>query len=194
MAQNTVTSPVVAGAAPVAVPSSREQLRSKRKRLVRARTVNVSRLSKREVELERARQAVIDEADPLGPVQRPTTRADCVNGARPCPFVGCTHHLYLDVSPIGSIRLRFPDLEPSEMVESCALDVAARGGATLEHVGELMNVTRERVRQVEIAALAKVAVRLRELDMHDELAEGRNVATKRRLPLLPPPRHDDDPR
>jgi len=39
------------------------------------------------------------------------------------------------------------------MVESCALDVAGWGGITLEEVGRLMNITRERVRQVEVHAL-----------------------------------------
>jgi DNA-directed RNA polymerase sigma subunit (sigma70/sigma32) len=41
------------------------------------------------------------------------------------------------------------------MVDSCALDVAERGGATLERVGELMNMTRERVRQIQDVALIK---------------------------------------
>jgi DNA-directed RNA polymerase sigma subunit (sigma70/sigma32) len=42
------------------------------------------------------------------------------------------------------------------MTETCALDVADRGGITLEEVGEIMNLTRERVRQVETAGLAKL--------------------------------------
>ena len=36
------------------------------------------------------------------------------------------------------------------------LDVAARGGLTLEDVAERMNLTRERVRQVEQRALRRV--------------------------------------
>ena len=43
------------------------------------------------------------------------------------------------------------------MTETCALDVADRGGITLEEVGEIMNLTRERVRQVETAGLAKLS-------------------------------------
>lgn len=93
---------------------------------------------------------------------RPQDRAECVNGVRPCPFVTCKHHLYLDVNPdTGSIKLNFPDLEVWEMRETCALDVADRGGITLEEVGEILNLTRERIRQVEVKGLE----RLREAGM-----------------------------
>ena len=43
------------------------------------------------------------------------------------------------------------------MTETCALDVADRGGTTLEEVGAIMNLTRERIRQVEVKGLAKLA-------------------------------------
>src|SRR4029077_6719314 len=29
-------------------------------------------------------------------IERPRPRGDCVGGERPCPFVSCAHHLYLD--------------------------------------------------------------------------------------------------
>jgi len=82
-------------------------------------------------------------------VQRPTTRGECVDGPRPCPFVSCAHHLYLDVSRTGSLKLNFPHLEPDEIPETCSLDAADRGGLTLDEVGTRLGVTRERVRQVE---------------------------------------------
>jgi hypothetical protein len=95
--------------------------------------------------------------NPDVPVDRPVTREDCVQGTnavRPCPFVSCKHHLALDVSPeTGAIKLNFPHLEVWEMDETCALDVADRGGVTLEEVGAAMNVTRERARQIETRAL-----------------------------------------
>ncbi len=88
---------------------------------------------------------------------RPRTRADCVNGPRPCLFVSCKHHLYLDVNPrSGSVKLNFPDKEIWELAHTCALDVADQGGITLEEVGEIMNLTRERVRQVEALGLSKL--------------------------------------
>jgi len=88
---------------------------------------------------------------------RPKTRADCVNGARPCVFVSCKYNLYLDVNPeTGSIKLNFPDKEIWELPYSCALDVAEKGGITLEEVGDIMNLTRERIRQVETRGLTKI--------------------------------------
>src|SRR5688572_7854160 len=83
-------------------------------------------------------------------VDRPRTRGDCEAASRPCPFASCRHHLYLDVHPsTGSLKLNFPDVDPDEIPETCSLDVAARGGATLEELGHLLNLTRERVRQIE---------------------------------------------
>ncbi|MFP2933401.1 sigma factor-like helix-turn-helix DNA-binding protein [Pyxidicoccus sp. 3LG] len=100
-----------------------------------------------------------EEADLLKQMDdtRPRTRADCVNGPRPCMFVSCKHNLYLDVNPeTGSIKLNFPDKEIWELEHTCALDVAEKGGITLEEVGEIMNLTRERIRQVETRGLMKL--------------------------------------
>lgn len=90
-------------------------------------------------------------------VDRPLTRGDCANMPRPCPFVSCSHHLYLDVNPdTGTVKLNFPHLEPWEMAETCSLDVADRGGITLEEVGAILNLTRERIRQVEVRGLTRI--------------------------------------
>ena len=80
---------------------------------------------------------------------RPKTRSDCENAIRPCPWVGCKYHLYLDVAENGSIKFNFPDLSPKQIPESCALDVAAQGEKTLDEVGNLLNLSRERIRQIE---------------------------------------------
>lgn len=124
-----------------------------RKPRVRGRTISIKRLSKRE--LERGRLE-----NPTPEHTRPHTRGECLQGEhaeRPCPFVSCKHHLYLDVSPrSGAYKLNFPSLEVWELPESCALDVADRGGTTLEEVGEILNLTRERIRQLETKGLAKI--------------------------------------
>jgi len=94
---------------------------------------------------------------------RPRYRADCEAGERPCPFVGCRHHLFLDVSTGGSLTLNFPELAVEQLEESCSLDVADKGGIILEAVGELLNVTRERIRQIEEKALRKGAAQTKRL-------------------------------
>lgn len=90
-----------------------------------------------------------------GDVERPRTRGDCADGPRPCPWVSCRYHLYLDAAG-PALKLNFPDREPDELRESCALDVADRGGVTLEESGRYVNVTRERLRQIETIALKKL--------------------------------------
>lgn len=83
------------------------------------------------------------------PHWRPQTRADCSEVPRPCPYVSCRYNLYLDVTYNGSIQFNFPDREPHEMAESCALDAADNGGMTLNEIGDRLDITRERVRQIE---------------------------------------------
>lgn len=85
--------------------------------------------------------------------ERPVTRGDCVGGERPCPWVSCKHHLYLEVSAGGAIKINFPDLEPWQLQRTCALDIADENPITLEEVGEAMNLTRERIRQMEERAV-----------------------------------------
>jgi hypothetical protein len=124
--------------------------RRRRRSRARARTISIRRLSK--AELNRGR-VLYPEED----YWRPSTRAECADMERPCPFVSCKYHLYIDVHPVrGSIKINFPDVEVWEMTDTCALDIADRGGITLEEVGEIMNLTRERVRQLETQGLARL--------------------------------------
>jgi hypothetical protein len=109
--------------------------------------------------------------------QRPAVRGDCemggINESRPCVRVSCKWNLYLDVNPItGSIKFNFPDVEPSEMVDSCSLDVAERGGVTLEVLGAAYNITRERARQVEAKAVVQLkaaGISMRIFSLDDEV-------------------------
>ena len=56
-----------------------------------------------------------------------------------------------------------------ELEDTCALDVADRGGITLEEVGEILNLTRERIRQVEVRGLEKLRESAGELGLQDFL-------------------------
>jgi hypothetical protein len=155
---------------------TREQRRSRRKRAIRARTISVKRMTKRELEIGRLLY-------PETEYYKPRTRGECAEGPRPCPYISCKHHLYVDVSPrTGAIKLNFPDLEVWEMGESCALDVADRGGTTLEDVGAIMNLTRERIRQVEVKALAKLEALRDMMSLREYVDEG--PVGRRRLPRL----------
>lgn len=98
--------------------------------------------------------------------ERPRTRGDCREGVRPCPFVGCRHHLYLDVLPSGAVIVN-SEGEVWDMKETCALDVADRGDHTLDAVGEVLGCTREAIRLVEVQALVRFRRRSRFL-AHDE--------------------------
>ena len=114
-------------------------------------------MSRREMMREQRRMMTRGEVLEIVDYERPTHRTECAHGPRPCLFVSCKHNLYLDVNvETGSIKFNFPDKEIWELKETCALDVAERGGITLEEVGEILNLTRERVRQLEMSALEKI--------------------------------------
>lgn len=138
--------------------------RRSQRREVRAQNYS-ARLSQR----ERAHLPVLQPREVWALEEaRPRSRADCIDGPRPCPFVGCKHNLYADVvGKRGLLKVNFPDLDPTEMGPSCALDVADEGDQTLEQVGALMNITRERVRQIENTVKRKLGP-LKKLLMGDE--------------------------
>jgi len=131
----------------------------------------------------------------------------CVDRPRPCPWVGCKHHLLLDVNEAtGSITLNvgritkrnvegrrditskrrtstiparglrsdsrerrllesateelfqaFDEALEGKEISTCVLDcVADENSYTLEEVGQRLSVTRERIRQIESRATAKL--------------------------------------
>ena len=94
---------------------------------------------------------------------RPRTRGECVNGFRPCFYVSCRHNLLIEFNPkTGTFRENFSDYDIDELPATCSLDVAELGGLTLEEVGDVLYVTRERVRQIECQAVKKMAPKLAE--------------------------------
>lgn len=137
-------------------------------------------MSRKEMARDLRRRRLLGEVDPeeaelLQTINqlRPKSRADCATGPRPCLFVSCKHHLFLDVNPeTGSVKLNFPDKEIWELADTCALDVADRGGITLEEVGSIMNLTRERIRQVETRGLLKLRAATEGKTVEELEAEG----------------------
>jgi hypothetical protein len=102
---------------------------------------------------------------------RPPNRSICENGVRPCPYVSCRYHLYLDVRGDGVLRINFPEREPEELMASCALDMSEDGPRTLDQVAALMGMSKERARQIEASAFAKLRVALGSRE-YDDLDAG----------------------
>lgn len=71
-----------------------------------------------------------------------------------CPWVGCRHNRYIDVTANGSIVFRYPDKEVDEVKNLCSLRVTK--DHTLEEIGSTSSMRRERVRQIEVGALRKL--------------------------------------
>ena len=104
-------------------------------------------------------------------IRVPKIRGDCENGLRPCPWLRCEHHMFWVKHNLTSmngkrekpgnvyavtekkILDKMTDEEIMEeifsMKETCVLDVAGRGETTLEELGLILGLTRERIRQVE---------------------------------------------
>lgn len=125
-------------------------------------------LSRRQMMREQKRRERAGDALEVLDYDRPANRSECVSEPRPCLYVTCKHHLYLDVNPeTGSVKVNFPGKEVWELTETCALDVAERGGITLEEVGEILNLTRERIRQLEVSALGKLKEHASEYELDE---------------------------
>lgn len=118
--------------------------------------------------------AVVDgpfELDGFDMPDRPRTRADCIDGPRPCPWVGCRFHTQITVNPeTGHIKFHFAGVKEGDLdghPETCALDIADGGGVTLNEIGESMSLSRERIRQVEVEAMRSFKSAARRLKVID---------------------------
>lgn len=101
--------------------------------------------------------------DALAAVMRPRTRGDCADGPRPCPWVGCRHHLYLEIDrrgrPVTHHHVDPEDLD--RLVDTCSLDVADRVSATgeqLDHesVAIRIGLSKQRSQQIEERTLRDI--------------------------------------
>lgn len=87
--------------------------------------------------IARAGTAADPELQVVSAARPPSTRADCIDGPRPCRWEGCRHAL-----PGGG----------------CVLDYAAANpdGATLADVARVLGLTRQRILQLEQKAMRKL--------------------------------------
>ena len=90
--------------------------------------------------------------------KRPKTRADCANVPRPCPYVGCRHHLFLEVTMKGGIKMPYGDdvgvLE--SMPQTCSLDQAETGEMELRHLSKMLSLTDEGTLLIANSAYARL--------------------------------------
>ena len=113
------------------IESSSERRKNFRKRIPRPRSILASRLSlKARAELEAGRVMFPEDTASL----RPKTRAECVGGPRPCPFVSCKCHLYLD--EVGVIMIT-PTSERVRQLEMSAMEKLKESASSLkQHVAD----------------------------------------------------------
>jgi hypothetical protein len=139
-------------------PLTRDQMRSRRPPFARAKSLSIKRLPLGVMKLARLEYSQDLEALGGEHPERPKTRAECASHVGPCPWTSCRWHLAYDVSPrTGALIENFPGVPLEAMAETCVLDVADKGSHTLEHTGRILNITRERVRQIETRVLGKIA-------------------------------------
>lgn len=140
----------------------------------RAFTISVKRFSKRRLQ---------QQAETTGDLEpMPRTWGECIERAlgtptHPCAYLRCKYNLLVDLHhATGAYKITHPSLAGGDYGDeyeqmprhTCALNAAEQGGMTLEEVGEVINVTRERVRQIELKAL----YRLRDLAALAAVADG----------------------
>ncbi len=88
------------GAASPTTQTARARVRSQLAGAVTAAKLSPAARATAAAELQRTLPSVISQrlTDPMLAIPRPKTRADCQAEARPCPWVGCRHHLLLEVA------------------------------------------------------------------------------------------------
>jgi hypothetical protein len=93
-----------------------------------------------------------------------TTNGECMDAGGPCERVYCRYHL-------GASALA--NAHNDGETPTCALDVARLGPQTLNVIGELLGVSRQRAQQIEANALGKLKAfaEVNGIDLRQLLAE-----------------------
>lgn len=93
-----------------------------------------------------------------------STGGRCLTEDDPCPHSVCRHHLYNNAKESQVARASLTRI-------TCTLKLARRGGMNLEEVANLIGITRERVRQIELAGVTKMRKQLEKLGLSGEVDE-----------------------
>jgi len=72
--------------------------------------------------------------------------------------VGCRHHLAVDVNERGNLKFTTPNVPVERMSETCSLDVADRGGASLSEMAEMLGLSYQRTHHLVKEAVASAFV------------------------------------
>lgn len=115
----------------------------------RARTVNLKRLGVKVRQAAHTKSLFQWDVDVSA--LRPKTRADCIDGPRPCPWIGCRYHLAITADPDReSVKETFPEMnilsDPEgpglqyleEIMGTCALDIADKHDDGTQGIGGLI--------------------------------------------------------
>jgi hypothetical protein len=107
---------------------------------------------------------------------RPKKRGDCLDGPRPCPWVGCRHNLTLLVDQRGGVHIN----PRAFSFHNCALDLAdEQAERSPEEVAALLGISEAEIRQIEHTYLEKMFQGL----YYRELARRAAPNPRRRLSL-----------
>jgi hypothetical protein len=115
-------------------------------------------------ECEHCADILIDSGDCICPIckreMKPLKEKAYLN--RPCPWVSCKFNTWAEITRFGSIKVIRKNLRPWDIdpKKSCILDTIDdhKGGEiTLDKIGSILNITRERVRQIEFNGLQKMS-------------------------------------
>ena len=132
------------------------------------RVLNLIRITKTERD-ERLQEMVKLDGPDDNKRRLPLTRGGCADVPRPCPHVGCRHHLYLDLAGRrGNVRIAFAGKEPWELEHSCSIDVAEVRPRILDEMAAVLGITRERTRQIFERAMERMFEKFQELGITRE--------------------------
>jgi hypothetical protein len=81
------------------------------------------------------------------------SKGQCMQGSEPCPMMYCRYHIHSDAKPSQIALAPVP-------TATCSLRLASYGGMTLDAIGTILGLTRERVRQIENMATRKMKKKL----------------------------------